>query len=220
MGYRKAAMGFGMAFGAFMFSFRSADAGPSYEIDQKILGAQVIAEVEISVLPMSLGWKASVASAKKGKVIRIIFREGGEKPTDEKLLLFPFSNGAPCWKSLSGETSIRTLVFLPQDTVAGVEEDLGAYTSLNADYSLVIEAATTVSRWRSEPRRDEVDQNKVKIVSTTSNPYLQYVGAQFLKQSTQENIPSMVQILTRLAPKVGYPAAECGRRKGRGLTRR
>lgn len=200
---------------------RGAVAGPSYEIDRKVLGAGVIAEVEITVLPKTLGWQASADKAKDGKVLRVLYQDPGAQTSVKKLLRFPFSNLSRCWAELSTETRIRTLVFLPEESVSGLEEDDAAYTSLNADYPRVVEAVATVSRWRSEKARDGVDRTKLKVISETSNPFLRYVGARYLKNtSPSAAIPLAETILSHQPASVTDPEAECAQRRRRGLTGR
>jgi hypothetical protein len=119
-----------------------------------------------------------------------------------------------CWKRIPTEQR-RTLVFVPQETVAGLEEDGAAYTSLNANYSHLLAAIITVSKWRSQPPEVVVDETKLKIVTTTSNPYFRFVGARFLKETTQTAIPGVEKILTQAPRKVTYPEAKCAQRTGR-----
>lgn len=200
---------------------RAVEAGPSYDIDQKVLGAGVIAEVEITVLPKTHGWQASADTAKSGKVLRVLYQDAGAQTSAKKLLRFPFSNLSRCWADLSTETRIRTLVFLPEESVHGLEEDDAAYTSLNTDYAQVVEAVATVSHWRLEKPRDGVDTRKLKVISETSNPFLRYVGARFLKNtSPSAAIPLADKILSHQPVSVTDPEAECAQRRRRGLTGR
>lgn len=101
-----------------------------------------------------------------------------------------------------------------------MEEDGGAYTSLNAEYPRLLEAIVTVSKWRSQPGQEEVDEAKLKVVSTTSNRYLRYLGARFLKEATRNAIPTVEKILAHPTAGVAFPEAECAHRDNSRRTRR
>jgi hypothetical protein len=189
-----------------------ATAGPSYDLDTKVLHAQAIVEVEITVLPKRFGWEASNRRAREGKVLRTIFKARDTASPLKTPVYFPFSNFSRCWAQLEEETQLRALAFYPRDTMAGLEEDGGAYSSLNGDYDELVEAILTISRWRSSNVRGDSEHTHLGIVSKTSNPYLRFLGARFLKEYEHSSEASVERILASTPTAISYPKAECDRR--------
>jgi hypothetical protein len=192
-------------------------AGASYDLDTKALHAQAIVEVEISVLPKSSGWEASNRRAKDRKVLRTIFKTPDFDSPKRIPPYFPFSLSSRCWAGIKAEKRIRVLAFYPEETVAGLEEDAGAYTSLNADYDGVVEAIATVAEWRRASKTENSARSHLAIVMKTPNPYLRFIGAHFAKEYDDSSDPGIDAIIKGAPPSVSYPVAECDRpRKGAG----
>jgi len=201
---------------AVMFSVLTVGAGPvlagaSYDLDTKALYAQAIVEVEITVPPKAAGGDAAIRRARKRRVLRTIFRAPDFDSRTKMPPYFPFSLFSRCWGRMEGETKIRVLAFYPEETVAGLEEDAGAYSSLNSDYDRVVEAIATVAEWRRTPRREGSARSHLAIIAKTSNPYLRYIGAHFAKEYDRSSDPSIEAIIRGAPPSVSYPVAECDR---------
>jgi hypothetical protein len=197
-----------------------AGAGASFDLGEKALRAQTIAEIEITAIPKTLGWTAANKKAHQGKVIRVVFSSTDVSPASAKLLRFPFSTLSRCWQRIEKEQPLRLLVFFPEDTVSGLEEDDGAYSSLNADYGQLAEAITTVSAWRRERPDLAGDPAKVRLVSQTSNPYLRYLGARFIHENAHDPPKTIERALANTPSRITDPEADCAKRGGRGLTPR
>jgi hypothetical protein len=186
-------------------------AGPSYDLDTKALYAQAIIEAEIVVVPKSAGWKAANLRAKDRTIVRALFRAPEYESPAKTPPYFPFSTSSRCWARIEKEKKIRVLAFYPDETVFGLEEDGGAYSSLNSDYDRLVEAIATVSEWRRAPRREATTRKHLAAVSETSNPYLRFIGAHFLKEFDRSSDPKVDAIIKATLPAVIYPVADCDR---------
>lgn len=193
-----------------------AGAGASFDLGEKALRAQTIAEIEITAIPKTLGWTAANERAHRGKIIRVVFSSTDVSPAPAKLLRFPFSLLSRCWQRIEKEQALRLLVFLPEDTVSGIEADDGAYSSLNADYGQLAEAITTVSAWRRESPDLAGEPAKVRLVSRTSNPYLRYLGARFIHENAHDPPKTIERALATTPSRIAAPEADCAKRGGPG----
>ena len=182
-------------------------AGGSYGLPGKVFGADLIVEIEFTVLPKSEGWKAAEAEARKAKILRTIFRRKGAEVSTENLRLFPFSNYSACWPD--APTKVRFLVFLSaKEDPMGLENDEGGYSSFNPDYSELTKAVSVAARWDKDGDGKTDWATQRKISRHSKNRYLRALAVWFLQEQKAEGMTT--HITKKELSDALWPVGSCG----------